>query len=211
MHRTLLIHLAKHGLFCPIKATTKEFAKEVGISQQSVSRHLNIMARESLITLTATPSGFTARLTEEGIAFLRNDLAELQSLFRPKKELPGTVFSGLGEGSYYIARYSARIKEAFGFSPSPGTLNLRVDAEQLRHFLLDKDIVRIQGFKERGRAFGPVDGIPAKINGMKGVILLPQRTSHPKGSIEFSAPINLRKKLGLKDNDRVRITGDEIR
>lgn len=38
----------------------------------------------------------------------------------------GRVFSGVGEGSFYVSLYSKKFLEKLGFRPYPGTLNLRL-------------------------------------------------------------------------------------
>ena len=56
--------------------------------------------------------------------------------------LSGTVVSGRGEGRKYVELewVKQQVKEKLGFDPYPGTLNLRLDEENVkRRVLLEKD------------------------------------------------------------------------
>jgi len=125
----------------------------------------------------------------------------------------GKVASGLGEGKYYISRegYSKQFSEKLGFTPSPGTLNLKLDEP---FTLDDSESIEIEGFSEEGSSFGGCRCLPAEIGGMKGAIVRPERTGYPATLIEIIAPVNLREALGLSDGDEVvvvlgRIQGGE--
>ncbi len=52
----------------------------------------------------------------------------LETPYPPSITLEGTVFTGLGEGAYYIGResYRQQFVEKLGFDPYPGTLNLKL-------------------------------------------------------------------------------------
>jgi riboflavin kinase len=62
----------------------------------------------------------------------------------------------------------------------------------------------IEGFTTPERTFGPVKCFSAKLRGVKVAIVMPSRT-HLTDVVELIAPKNLRKKLGLKDGDRVKL------
>ena len=68
-------------------------------------------------------------------------------LERTKAELDvtGVLFSGLGEGAYYIMikGYRKQFQSKLGFDPFPGTLNLRLDST------VDRKIRRDLSFGER--------------------------------------------------------------
>ena len=120
-------------------------------------------------------------------------------------KIRGRVAAGLGEGQYYISRegYRRQFSEKLGFSPSPGTLNLKLD---LPFALNETDSVRIEGFEDEGQTFGGCWCRPVKINGIRGAIVRPERTSYPATLLELIAPVNLREALSLSDGDVVDVT-----
>ena len=53
----------------------------------------------------------------------------MEKSYPPSVTLEGTVFTGLGEGAYYIAKErlsQKQIVEKLGFEPYPGTLKLEI-------------------------------------------------------------------------------------
>lgn len=208
----LLLFLAeKGGLFTAIKISTAKIAQHFGISQQSASRKLRLLAAGNLISLSATPVGSKVQLTEQGIAALKKQFAELQQLFEKKKasKLVGAVKIGLGEGKYYVARkpYLTQFKESLGFTPFFGTLNLIVDLDELHSFLAGMQPILIEGFETRERSFGQIKAFKALVDGkQQAAIIFPERSTHPENEIEVIAAINLRKKFGLKEGSKVTIS-----
>jgi len=54
----------------PIRISTVELSKKLGESQQSASRHLQLLEEMGLINRSITPEGSLIRITESGIAVL---------------------------------------------------------------------------------------------------------------------------------------------
>jgi len=125
--------------------------------------------------------------------------------------IEGIVFSGLGEGAYYVTRkpYREQFIKKLGFDPYPGTLNLRITSEydaQLRKELEEHPGIEIQGFKNENRTYGSVKCFPARINGReKGAVILALRTHYDSSVIEIIAPRYLRKVFRLKDGNKVKV------
>ena len=69
----------------------------------------------------------------------------------------------------------------------------------------DSKSVRVEGFEDEGRTFGACRCRPVKINGTKGAIVRPERTSYPASLLELIAPVNLRDSLDLSDGDEVEV------
>ena len=120
--------------------------------------------------------------------------------------IKGIVFSGKGEAVKFVELpwVKKQIVEKLGFTPHSGTLNLKLDKEELRHrYLLEKaeaiEISAIKGFS-RGRCFKAM-----LVNNMECVIVIPEIPNYPENVIEVIAPTNLREKLKLKDGDYVEI------
>ncbi len=122
------------------------------------------------------------------------------------KVFHGKVVAGLGEGQRYIAKegYSSQFQSKLGFIPFPGTLNIRLDEQ----FIPPDEAIKIAGFSDEGKTFGGCDCYWVRINGVKAVIVRPERSSYPSDLIEIIAPIGLRKTLNLSDGDEVEILLD---
>ena len=117
----------------------------------------------------------------------------------------GTVSTGFGEGAYFMSmpHYKNEIKKKLGFDAYPGTLNLKVESNQINLLKKNKPI-KIDGIKKNNRIFGQVDCYRAKINNMGGSIIIPHLTKH-KNIIEFIAPVHLKTELRLKNGDKIKI------
>ncbi len=142
---------------------------------------------------------------------LKERLLELQQLFKKTKNprLSGTLKSGLGEGRYYVSRpfYLKHFKKLLGFKPFFGTLNLEVDETRLKSFLASINPLTVPGFETDERSFGKIRVFPVLVEGkQKAALVFPERTNHPKNEVELIAPLNLRKKLKLKDGSKVTLS-----
>ena len=82
-----------------------------------------------------SPDGSLIKIEEQGIRELQKLYSGLKILmektYPPSVTLEGTVFTGLGEGAYYIGKesYRKQIVEKLGFEPYPGTLNLKLSSD----------------------------------------------------------------------------------
>ena len=139
----------------------------------------------------------------------------LKKMFGDSKKMEGTVFSGLGEGKYYMSLdgYVRQFVSKFGFKPYSGTLNLRVKSGDTVRFTSTLKEIHVEGFKAESRTFGGLICYHASISnnhgeGKKsvkiiGAIVIPERTHYDNSILELIAPINLRKRLSIKDGDKV--------
>ena len=118
----------------------------------------------------------------------------------------GIVTAGLGEGAFFMSmpHYKKEIKKKLGFDAYPGTLNLKVDQEQM-YPLKKIDPIKIIGFKENNKTFGGAICYKAKIDHIDGAIIIPDINKHKEDIIEFIAPVNVKSELNVKDGDKVRI------
>jgi len=119
--------------------------------------------------------------------------------------LNGIVVEGLREGSFFLSleHYKGEINEKLGFDPYPGTLNIKVNNEQIN---LIKNIspVRIDGFEENNKKYYGANCYKARIKNIEGAVITPDLTRH-KDTIEFIAPYHLKSKLNIKNGDKVKI------
>ncbi|MCK4434408.1 CTP-dependent riboflavin kinase [Candidatus Bathyarchaeota archaeon] len=134
-----------------------------------------------------------------------------EAVHPPSVTLEGVVFTGLGEGAYYISkeRYRKQFIEKLGFDPYPGTLNLKLTTDydvKTRSELEAYPAVEIEGFRNENRTFGHVKCYPAIIeNKVKGALISALRSHYGASVIEVIAPVFLRKQLKLKDGHKVNV------
>lgn len=204
----MLMYIAKKaGVFKALETSTIQIAKELKTSQQTVSRKLRDMEKLGLIKRTATQKGLLIQLDEKGRTFLKEHYAELGSIFAEKQELTVIITKGIGEGRYYVSLdgYQKQFKEKLGFKAYPGTLNLRVKRAEALEFISSLNPISIKGFETKDRTFGKLTAYKIKINSTTGAIIIPERARHEEDIIEAIAPVNLKQKLKLKDDSRLRI------
>ncbi|MEM3447850.1 MAG: DUF120 domain-containing protein [Nitrososphaerota archaeon] len=215
MHLKTLLLLAENEAYVKsVKFTTPTLAQMLGTSQQSASRILIKMENEGLIERRIVGRLSYIKLTEKGINELKNLYIELKSIIERPMEvtLDGRIFTGLGEGAYYLSQdyYRRQIREKFGFDPYPGTLNINLlskDAIENRELVKRYADVEIEGFRNGVRTYGQVRGILGTFN-EKDIcaILFIERTHYGENVIEVISPVYLRGKYGLKDGDKVKVT-----
>jgi len=197
------------------KISTEYLAGKLGISQQTASRHMIELERKKWIQRTITPEGSLIKIAEAGRKKIQQLYSNLRFLieatYPPSVTLEGTVFTGLGEGAYYISKdiYRKQFIEKLGFDPYPGTLNLKLTTDydlKTRTELETYPAIEIEGFKNENRTFGLVKCYPAMIdNKAKGALVLALRSHYDTSVLEFIAPICLRKQLTLKDGLKVKV------
>ncbi|AHL22075.1 DUF120 domain-containing protein [Thermococcus nautili] len=202
----LLVSLARRGAVGKMtRVTVRELADELEVSPQTVLRLLREMEEEGLIERNVEGKKTLIEVTPEGASFLQRLCDEISKALSTGV-IVGEVVSGLGEGAYYVRQYAPLIREYLGFEPYPGTLNVRVlFPKTVFDALCNARPVIIPGFTKEGRTFGDVKAYRVRIDGVEGAIVVPSRTVHPPKIAEIVAPVNLRKKLGLNDGDRIRI------
>ncbi len=215
-HIHTLLKLAEMGAHRrTAKVSTEFLAEKLGISQQTASRHLIELERKGWIQRTITPEGSLIKINDTGARELQNLYSNLRLLieaaYPPSVTLEGTVFTGLGEGAYYILKepYRKQFIEKLGFDPYPGTLNLKLTTDydlKTRTELEAYPAIEIQGFKNEDRTFGLVKCYPAKIgNKVKGALIFALRSHYDTSVLEVIAPAYLRKQLNLKDGHKVKV------
>jgi riboflavin kinase len=198
-----------------VRVSTEYLAEKIGASQQTASRHLIDLEKIGWIKRTITPEGCLTKITDSGAAELKKLYSDLRLIFEaaypPSITLEGVLFSGLGEGAYYVTieGYRKQFMEKLGFDPYPGTLNLKLATEydvKTMSELETYPAIEIQGFKDESRTFGPVKCYPAIINNkVKGAVVYALRSHYNASVLEIIAPIFLRGRLKLKDGNKVKV------
>jgi riboflavin kinase len=195
------------------RLSTVRLAELLGTSQQTASRHLSELEKRGIIMKQASFRGVEVGITKKGLEELRRIYIGLKNVLSgiPRKIiLKGTVFSGFGEGRYYLGQkgYNFQFTRKLGFSPYPGTLNLKLSSSELRkkQELEMYPSLTIEGFMEDKRSFGTVRCYPAIINNaVKGAIIIIKRTHYDESVLEVIAPVYLRKRFNLKEGSEVKI------
>jgi len=209
----ILLYLAEKGAVVEgVKTSTAALAGELGISQQSVSRLLMELAREGLIEREISGRSMVIRLTDEALELALSLYAKLKEILESPSEmiLTGRVFTGLGEGAYYIQIpfYMRQFEEKLGFKPYPGTLNLKLIRRDdvLRRALVERAArIEIERFSDGRRSYGGARCIKARVGEEDAAIIFIERTHYPRDVIEILSPVCLRERLGLKDGDIVSV------
>lgn len=215
-HLFTLLRLAEMGAHRrTAKISTEYLARKLGMSQQTASRHLIELDNKKWISRTITPEGCLIRVTDTGVKELTRLYSSLHSLLKaaypPSLTLEGTVFTGLGEGAYYVTRehYRKQFIEKLGFDPYPGTLNLRLTTDYDVKTVSELEAypaIEIEGFKREDRTFGSVKCYPAIVeNKVKGALVSALRSHYDTSVVEIIAHVFLRKRLKLKDGYKVKV------
>lgn len=197
------------GCDCFFEATTSEFGQIFGVSQQSASRYLMLLEKQGWITRARSEKGFKVSITDEGVSVLKRLERKISSFLNHDSEMTyvGEVVSGIGEGAYYVSKYAEKINETLGYSPYPGTLNVRVHSG--KPDLDIKSTIKISGFTSEGRSYGGVGLTPIVLTINRKTIhchaIIPERTHH-KLDLELISKHNFRKEFKAADGDEVRFT-----
>lgn len=193
----------------PVKLSTNEFAKHINASPQTVSRRFQTLETKGLIDRKLVPDGQLISLTQKGINLLKKEFSEYRQIFAGKRvpmRLQGRVITGFGEGQYYMSLdgYVKQFVKILGFKPFPGTLNIKLEKGKLEREKLGGGFT-LHGFKSHQRTYGGGHIYTARLGKIKGAVVIPDRTHYPDDIIEFIAPVNLRRKLGLRDGDKMEV------
>lgn len=212
----VLYKLAEMGArYRTVKVSTDFLGEKMGTSQQTASRQLIWLDKQGLIIRTVVPEGCLIKISDLGVATLKRLYSTLRLAMEVKRPLSitleGILFTGFGEGAYYVSRdgYRKQFLEKLGFTPYPGTLNMKLvsdyDAKSFSE-LLTYPAIEIDGFTSETRSFGPVKCYPATVNNkVKGALISAIRTHYNSSVVEIIAPVFIRGKLKLKDGNKLKV------
>jgi riboflavin kinase, archaea type len=198
-----------------VKVSTEYLAEKIGASQQTASRHLISLEKMGWVQRTITPEGCLMKITSQGVTELKKLYSGLRLIFEskypPSVTLEGILFSGLGEGAYYVTKegYRKQFIEKLGFDPYPGTLNIKLTSEYDIKSLSELEsypAVELEGFEDESRTFGSVKCYPAIINNKaKGAVIHALRSHYGASVLEIVSSTFLRSSLKLKDGNKVKV------
>ena len=211
---TLIELYQRGGASGTLDLSTLELALELGLSQQGVSKHLLQLEKEGLIERKRSGRRTGVLVSRAGADRVVSVYSRLKTAVEGRAgvlDFHGTLFTGLGEGGYYVslAGYKRQFVKLLGFEPFPGTLNLTIGPGEigLRKQLNFLDALELSGFSQGGRSYGPAKCFRAKVESKydAGALII-ERTHHGESVLEVISPLDLRKTLSLKDGDRVHVT-----
>ena len=118
----------------------------------------------------------------------------------------GAVISGKGSGRKYLALpwVKLQIEEKLGYIPFLGTLNLRLTAASIKR--------KNQLAKAKAMEIRPAEGycmgliFHAFVGKLECAVVAPEVEGYPANLLEIIAPVDLRKRLRVKDGDTVTVT-----
>lgn len=196
----LLIELLRNP-----EVTTVELAGRLSISQQSASRWVRELQEDGYLEAR----GRKKVLAKKALERMERWRTAFNSLLEKKREMrvKGDVFTGKGEGKYYISRegYAKQFKEKMGFAPRYGTLNLRLEDWREKARLSEEEGVIMEGFEAEGRTFGALKAFPATVGGFEAAAIIPERSFYGMDVLEIVSEKNLRKALGLEEGSPVEV------
>jgi riboflavin kinase len=194
----------------PIKLSSLILSRRIDSSPQTASRRIKELESRGLISRTIDPDGQWVTITDDGIEMLRKEYYEYVSIFESEGkylEFFGRLFTGLGEGRYYITKegYKKQFEGKLGIAPFPGTLNIKLNDQSvlLRRRLEGREGMKITGFKAENRSFGDGKCFKAKIGDLDCAVIIPERTHYPQDVLEIIASMNLRDALRVRDGDEL--------
>ncbi|MCD6496429.1 MAG: CTP-dependent riboflavin kinase [Candidatus Aenigmarchaeota archaeon] len=209
----ILTYLAKKGALCrPIAITTSNLGNELGIAQQSISRWLMNTEQRGFMERKKGIRGYLVQITPKGRKYMEDIRKQLdEALYEARKIIiKGHVFDGMGEGRYYMSLHGYRdaIKKQLGFDPYHGTLNIKLktlDECKYKEKLYGMKGIIIPGFSGNERSFGSLKCFRCEISGHDAAVILPERSHYGSDILEVISGIHLRKALGLKTGDYLKV------
>ena len=121
--------------------------------------------------------------------------------------IAGVVASGLGQGARFMSLPWVRdgVSRLVGFTPYPGTLNVRLDADMVGVWRRIKEggavVLAPTPPEPCGARLFPLVVSPD----VEAAVIVPDVTGYDEGLIELIAAVHLRSRLGLRDDDRVTV------
>ena len=117
----------------------------------------------------------------------------------------GKVFSGEGRGKKFVELpwFKRQVEEKLGFSPYPGTLNLRLSAKEAEKRTLLQNAEGLVVEPQTGYYSGLL--FKATIDALECGVVIPIMPNYPTDVLEVIAPIYLRGNLKLVDSNDMTI------
>lgn len=128
---------------------------------------------------------------------------------KPTQSISGIIQSGIGKGCFFttVDWVVRQCRDKLGYTPFPGTLNVRVcdeDLPKLNRFLEKTDTAFVSS--DASFCSAPVKKI--EVAGISAAIVLPSEDVrvHDHYILEIISPCSFKQSLGFKDGDQVELT-----
>ncbi len=209
------------GLAGEAKLSCSSLAADLDTSSQTASRRLRALESAGLIERETVGDGQWITITDAGERALRTEYEAYRRVFEEPDSvtLRGHVTSGMGEGRHYISLpgYMEQFEAMLGYEPFAGTLNLDLERESIRSrtALGAFEPIRIDGWEDEDRTYGPAFCYPAAVETEDGQryqpahVIAPERTHHDEDQLEVIAPVKLRDEMALEDGDLLVVTVED--
>jgi len=119
----------------------------------------------------------------------------------------------MGKGAYYVGHpdYQTRFRETLGYTPFPGTLNLRLSVKaevEAKATLRKTRGETIASFEVGTERFSSVKCFKGSLNGEEIALTIPKITEYDDTVLELVAVVKLRDRLGLRDDQQLVVSVD---
>jgi riboflavin kinase len=198
-----------------IFTSSTQLAKAIGVSQQTAVRYLKELEGGRLIRRALTARGEKVEIEDRGFSLLRETYGALSVVFANLSasciSFRGTLFTGIGEGAYYVSQrpYMGQFSAKLGFTPYPGTLNIRLmeQADQVNYLqVLSYPPTLVLGFRSADRTYGDV--LCYKVSLEKrypGAVVRSVRSLYDNSVVEIISPLRLRREMKIEDGSRISV------
>jgi riboflavin kinase len=125
--------------------------------------------------------------------------------------LRGRVVSGVGEGASFVALdwFRRAVRDAVGFDPYPGTLNVRLDPDAIARWRRIRDGAGVAVAPPAPEACGG-RLVPIRLDpDVPAAVVVPDVTRYGDDVLEVVAASHLRSRLSLRDGDPVALRYDD--
>lgn len=194
-----------------VEVSTDYLAKLFNLSQQSASRVVSELGEEGYLYKDSSSAPLKIELTDKALDYLRDLRVEVEEAFNEPGvfRFRGEVFTGFGEGAYYMSQkpYRRQFYNHLGWDPHPGTLNLKLKEDRyvrLATHLRSLKGIQIMGFEDLERTYGKVWAWRATVeDDVEAAYIWAVRSVYEPDTAELISPANLRDELDLEDGDEV--------
>ncbi len=230
-HLLILIYLLTLGAIgFHVEITSGQLSKIINKSQQTTSKILIELEKESLIERVKNNKKFKIKVTNQGYEIIKDLKNMIESaLDNSKKRITfkGKIVNGMGEGAYYMSLdgYKKQFKEKLGYVPFPGTLNLKLEdkiyMDKKKEMINYPSMCILADLKTKTKSFGWVKCYPATLNSdiktndkkicqIDSAVLLLERTHHDNSLMEVISPVCIKETANIKNGDTVTIELKEL-
>jgi len=202
------------GVEPPFRVAEPELVAALNSEGAEIERAVQDLLEAGYLERDADGDHGYIQVSHSGLAVLADRYQRLSTVFQTPPPLVGRVADGNEKAQEFLTLegYERQFRERLGYTPYPGTLNLRLLGRQSRSVLGDVAAVRIREWQRNDDDYGgascypAVTAAPASGNAYEGGhLIVPDRTGHDDDVIEILAPDELRSALEVGTDDIVTV------